>query len=205
MGLFSADNKMMQLLDTFFDYMQLLFLSLTFSLPILTIGPALTAKYYTAMKIARKESPHVMRAFWKSFRENFKQGMLLELIALAGIVILGIDWYIVLHTNFGLLSYVLLAVIAVVTFLSAIVGIYLFALLARFHAGTLRIVKCAFMIGIGKFWAGALCVLCNLMVLILCLRWPLYAFFIWLIAGALVLAAKSHLLVTILSKFEQDT
>ena len=123
MGFFSADNKMMQLLDTFFEYMQLLFLSLAFSLPILTIGPALTAKYYTAMKIARKESPHVMRAFWKSFRENFKQGMLLELIALAGILILGIDWYIVLHTNFGLLSYVLLAVIAVVTFLSAIVGI----------------------------------------------------------------------------------
>ena len=37
MGFFSADNKMMQLLDTFFEYMQLLFLSLAFSLPILTI------------------------------------------------------------------------------------------------------------------------------------------------------------------------
>ena len=54
MGFFSTDNKAMQLLDTFFDYLQLLLFTLVFSIPIVTIGPAMTAKHYTAMKIAER-------------------------------------------------------------------------------------------------------------------------------------------------------
>lgn len=202
MGFFSAENKIVQLLDIFFDYMLLLFLSLLFSVPIITIGPASTAKYYTAMKIARGESPNVIRAFLKSFRENFRQGLLLEGVAGIGILILGVDWYIILHTNFGLVSYVLLSVIAVATLIALFIGTYFFALLARFCAGTFRIVKCAFLIGIGKFWVGILLAVCNLAVPILCLVWSLYAPFIWLIAGSLLLSAKSHLLVMVLRQFE---
>ena len=198
MGFFSTDNKAMQLLDTFFDYLQLLLFTLVFSIPIVTIGPAMTAKHYTAMKIARKESPNVMQSFLKSFKENLKQGILLT-----AAVVLAADWYIVWHLDLGLLSYVLLSVIVVVTLMAAIIGEYSFALLARFNAGTLHVLKCALMIGTGKFGVSLLLVLCNIAVICACFIWYLYAVFIWLIAGALVLSIKSHLLVMVFSKFEE--
>ena len=203
MGFFSTDNKAMQLLDTFFDYLQLLLFTLVFSIPIITIGPALTAKHYTAMKIARKESPNVMQSFVKSFKENLKQGILLELIMLTAAAVLAVDWYIVWHLDLGLLSYVLLSVIVVVTLMAAIIGEYSFALLARFNAGTLHVLKCALMIGTGKFGVSLLLLLCNIAVVCACFIWYLYAVFIWLIAGALVLSIKSHLLVMVFSKFEE--
>lgn len=202
MGFFSTENKAMQLLDTFFDYLQLLLFTLVFSIPVITIGPALTAKHYTAMKIARKESPNVMQSFLKSFKENLKQGILLELILLAAGAVIAADWYIVWHLNLGLLSYVLLSVIVVVTLMTAIICEYSFALLARFNAGTLQVLKCSLMIGTGRFGISLLLLLCNIAVICACFIWYLYAVFIWLIAGALILSVKSHLFTMVFRKFE---
>lgn len=202
MGFFSTENKAMQLLDTFFDYLQLLLFTLVFSIPVITIGPALTAKHYTAMKIARKESPNVMQSFLKSFKENLKQGILLELILLAAGAVIAADWYIVWHLNLGLLSYVLLSVIVVVTLMTAIICEYSFALLARFNAGTLQVLKCSLMIGTGRFGISLLLLLCNIAVVCACFIWYLYAVFIWLIAGALILSVKSHLFTMVFKKFE---
>lgn len=202
MGFFSTENKAMQLLDTFFDYLQLLLFTLVFSIPVITIGPALTAKHYTAMKIARKESPNVMQSFLKSFKENLKQGILLELILLAAGAVIAADWYIVWHLNLGLISYVLLSVIVVVTLMTAIICEYSFALLARFNAGTLQVLKCSLMIGTGRFGISLLLLLCNIAVICACFIWYLYAVFIWLIAGALILSVKSHLFTMVFRKFE---
>lgn len=202
MGFFSTENKAMQLLDTFFDYLQLLLFTLVFSIPVITIGPALTAKHYTAMKIARKESPNVMQSFLKSFKENLKQGILLELVLLAAGAVIAADWYIVWHLNLGLLSYVLLSVIVVVTLMTAIICEYSFALLARFNAGTLQVLKCSLMIGTGRFGISLLLLLCNIAVICACFIWYLYAVFIWLIAGALILSVKSHLFTMVFRKFE---
>ena len=202
MGFFITENKAMQLLDTFFDYLQLLLFTLVFSIPVITIGPALTAKHYTAMKIARKESPNVMQSFLKSFKENLKQGILLELILLAAGAVIAADWYIVWHLNLGLISYVLLSVIVVVTLMTAIICEYSFALLARFNAGTLQVLKCSLMIGTGRFGISLLLLLCNIAVICACFIWYLYAVFIWLIAGALILSVKSHLFTMVFRKFE---
>lgn len=204
MGFFSTENKAMQLLDVFFDYLLLLLFTLVFSIPVITIGPALTAKYYTAMKIARKESPNVMQSFLKSFKENFRQGLLLELISLAAILILAADWYIVWHFNFGLISYVLLSVIIVVTLMAAMIGVYAYALLARFQDSTVHILKNAFMIGTGKFWVSILILLCDIAVICACLKWYLYAVFIWFILGALMLNAKGSLLAMVFAQFEDQ-
>ena len=54
MGIFSSDNPVIQWLDTFVDHLLLQLLTLVFSLPVVTIGAAEAAKYYTAQKLARK-------------------------------------------------------------------------------------------------------------------------------------------------------
>lgn len=204
MKLFSADNKAVQLVDIFLDYIWVTILTILFSLPIVTIGAALTAKYYTAMKIARGEAPQILSAFIKAFKDNFKQGVILELISALAITVLAIDWYIVFCFNFGLGSYVLLSVVGVVTLIFAIILSFSFPLLARFNAGTFYIIKSALMIGIGRLWVSILLVLCNVCVVVACFEWCIYIPFILLIGGAIALASKSHLLVMVLKKIEEN-
>ena len=69
----------------------LLFLILTF-LTILPIVPATTALYYAVVKSVRKERSYAIKEFFRSFVRNFKQGVVLSLIALALIGVLYIDF-----------------------------------------------------------------------------------------------------------------
>ena len=204
MSLFSADNKLMQFLDTFIDYVLLQLLTFAFCIPVVTIGAAMTAKYYTAMKLARKESPNILQSFLKSFKENFRQGFLLELAAGAAFAILAVDWYLLCSTNFGLISYLLLSVMIVVTIVVSMTAAFVFPLLARFHAGTGRILKSALEIGTGKFWVSLIFVLCNAALAAACVVWVVYGVFVWMIGGAALCWIRSMLLVMILKKFETE-
>ncbi len=51
-------------------------------LPVVTIGPACAALYYTVVKVIRRERSTVTEAFFSSLKENFRQGLYLNLIFL---------------------------------------------------------------------------------------------------------------------------
>lgn len=204
MSLFSADNKVMQFLDTFIDYVLLQLVTFVFCIPIVTIGAAMTAKYYTAMKLARKESPNILQSFLKSFKENFRQGLLLELVAGAAFAVLAVDWYLLCSTNFGLISYLLLSVMIAVTIVVGMTAAFAFPLLARFHAGTGQILKSALEIGTGKFWVSLIFVLCNVALAVACIIWIVYGVFVWLIGGAALCWLRSMLLVMVFKNFETE-
>lgn len=75
----------------------LIILNLLFLLcciPIVTIGPAITAMYYVTMKMVRNEEAYIARSFFKSFKENFKQGLGIWLIALVLIILEFMDFII---------------------------------------------------------------------------------------------------------------
>ena len=73
MGIFSPDSEFMLAVGKIADYVILNLLCVLFSIPIVTAGAAMTAKFYVAMKMTRGEEPQVLQAFLKSFRENLKQ------------------------------------------------------------------------------------------------------------------------------------
>jgi uncharacterized membrane protein YesL len=73
------------------DFMILNVLVLVFSIPVITIGPAVTAMYYVALKEVRGEEGYVVRDFWKAFRRNFRQGVIIELIVIVIALVLGLD------------------------------------------------------------------------------------------------------------------
>ena len=64
------------------------FLWLIACIPIITIGPASAALYYTIVKVVRKKHSTVTIAFWHSFKENLKQGIGITLFYLVYAVIL---------------------------------------------------------------------------------------------------------------------
>ena len=53
---------------------------LVFCIPVITIGPSTAALYYVTQKIIQGENPSIFRCFWKSYRDNLKQGIVLTLI-----------------------------------------------------------------------------------------------------------------------------
>ena len=99
MGFLRYDSDFMIMLGRIADYVILNVLCVIFSIPLFTVGAAVTAKYYVAMKLARKEEPNVFKAFIKSFRDNFKQATLLWLLSVFLSAFLAMDWFLLKKTG----------------------------------------------------------------------------------------------------------
>ena len=65
MKLFNLDSPLMQALNKVADLMWLSILTLFFCIPIITVGPALTALHYMALKIARDEECYITKDYFK--------------------------------------------------------------------------------------------------------------------------------------------
>ena len=52
-------------------------------IPVITAGASITAMYYVTLKMVRNEEAYIVRSFFKSFKQNFKQATIINLIMLA--------------------------------------------------------------------------------------------------------------------------
>ncbi len=94
-GIFDINGKLMSFGTKVTDLIWLNILTAICCIPIITIGPALTAMHYVLLRIYRNEEGYITRSYFKSFKENFKQATLIWLIYLAVILIVGFDTWIV--------------------------------------------------------------------------------------------------------------
>ena len=86
--IFNMDNKFFVFMGRVADLMILNILCIICCIPIITIGASVTAMYYVTLKMARNEESYIVRSFFKSFKENFKQATVIWLVALvAGILL----------------------------------------------------------------------------------------------------------------------
>lgn len=140
----------MQFLNKVADLMWLNILTLVCCIPVITVGPALTALHYMALKIARNEECYITRDYFKSFRLNFRQGVAIWLIELVIIMVLAGDFLIMRNSefNFGQPLKVVLIVVAVVMLFTFT---FTFPVLAKFDNTVMRTIKNAFLIGILQF------------------------------------------------------
>ena len=80
--LFNMDNKFFTVMGRVADLIMLNVVFLICCLPIVTIGASLTALHYVTLKMARNEESYIIRSFFKSFKQNFKQATIINLIML---------------------------------------------------------------------------------------------------------------------------
>lgn len=78
--MFSIDGKLFKALTKAGDFLILGFLMCVCSIPVITIGASVTAAFYVGLKLVRDEEGYVFKGFMKSFKENFRQGLIIELI-----------------------------------------------------------------------------------------------------------------------------
>ena len=124
------------------DMILLDILTLVLCLPVVTIGPALTALFYVTMKIVRDEEGYVFRGFFKSFKQNFKQGFLLELIVAAAVFILYFDIRVVnnwMAENNSLLIRLLFFALIGFALICTVTVVYIFPVLAKFDNPTKKV------------------------------------------------------------------
>lgn len=117
-------------------------------LPIVTIGPATTALFYSCQKMARDEEGYITRSFFHSFKVNLKQGTLIGLIMTISGAFLVFDGYVLrrLYKTSPFWA-VLTAVFIVACIAWLIVCMWIFPLLAHFNNTTGAMFKNAIMLG----------------------------------------------------------
>lgn len=133
-----------------FDMLVLSLLWLILCLPIITIGPASTAFYYTVVKVIRRERSYLLKEFFRSFRLNFKQGAILTLIYVMFIVVAYVDFrYAITLIEEGKQSgSMMLGIFIVLTVFVIFSVIYVFPVLSRFTVTIKNLFKWAFFLSI---------------------------------------------------------
>ena len=77
---FSMDNKFFTFMNKVADLCILNIICLVCCIPIVTAGASITAMYYVTLKMVRNEEAYIVRSFFKSFKDNFKQATIINLI-----------------------------------------------------------------------------------------------------------------------------
>ncbi len=137
MSFLRPDSEAMEFVGKVADYIIINLLTLFLSLPIITIGAAHTAKFYTSMKIARGEEPSAIKSYFKSFRDNFIQVTGAWLIMLLIVLILAFDWYNVCYGMATQMPFIGKVILAVLSFIVWSVIYCMFPFEARYKV-TLR-------------------------------------------------------------------
>ena len=131
------------------------------AIPIITIGPATTALYYTVNKSIRHNRGYAWKEFWSAFRSNFKQSTIVWLLNLLLIIIGLMDVYIlkVLGDSIPLSDIIKVLMVAFMLFL-VMWMFYVYPYIARFTIKTKPLIKnCAIIAMLNFHWTLLLLVL----------------------------------------------
>lgn len=109
-------------------------------------GPSSTAFYYTVVKVIRRERSYLFKEFFRSFKLNFKQGMLIafvyEILTFVGVV----DFlYLTEASGEGAkMNGIMLGAFLVLVIFTIFSAVYIFPVLSRFTVTTKNLIKWAF-------------------------------------------------------------
>lgn len=110
-------------------------------IPVLTIGSATAALYYSVVKSVRKERGSPLKEFFSAFKTNLKQGIFLTFIMLAIALLVVLNIYSADLTQNNNLSDIFVVLSRFVLLLGIFVFRYLFAILSRFTYKTAQYFK----------------------------------------------------------------
>jgi len=139
--LFQENSPVIRFLTGFADLIGVNLLLIVFSIPIVTMGAAITAALRVTRDIAKDEAAHIFRTFWRAFRENFRQATIVWIPYAVLLVGLGWDIYLfqfLLDESAYQKMLILLIVLLVMTVGT---GVYLFMLISRFENTVMQQVK----------------------------------------------------------------
>lgn len=144
-NLFDPNSGIMGFMSKVADMIILSLLWVVCSIPIVTMGAATAALYYTAVKSIRRDRSYIFQSFFSSFKENFIQGTLLWLLFLAVMAVLGVN----LRFSQGLIAsetgkitgFLLMVVYCLMGLVAGFTALYMLPVLSRFTLKKREILK----------------------------------------------------------------
>ncbi|MFD0704673.1 YesL family protein [Alloscardovia venturai] len=156
-GFFNQKNWFYQAMGTLFDLVVLNVVTLIVSLPIFTAGAALTSLHYVLWRTVRGEDGPLLRMYFQSFKENFKQVTSVWLVMIVLAFIGGADVYFDMHMQkfipsaSRVMQLAFIALVAIVTVV-AVAIVQWYTILASRYTNTNRVhLKNAVLISLGYF------------------------------------------------------
>lgn len=130
-NIFNLDNPLWRTVGKLVDVCLINIIYMILCIPIVTIGPATTALYYVMLKIVRDEESHIYRMFFRSFKENFKQGTIIGVIMTLLGLFFAYDIYLYFQMEQAFAKY--LAVFFIGVFIIYLMALtYVFPILSKF-------------------------------------------------------------------------
>lgn len=203
--LFNMESPVFQALSRLADLMLLNIIFLVTCIPIVTIGAAWTSLSYMTLKMVRNEESYIVRGYFKSFKQNFKQSTIMWIIVLLLAFLLYMDYRIMaVMTDVPGHNIIMIGIYAI-TLMGIFLLQYLFPLVAKFYNNTKNMFKNAFFMSIRHlpftvimtviFIGSGILTFLNGYTLV-------YGILIWLLGGfALVSLANSWFMVKIFDKY----
>ena len=135
MKFFSTEGGIYKFMTRLWDMIKLNFLWLICSLPIVTIGASTIAAFTITLKMVEEKEGYVARAFFKAFKANFKQGIVIGPIT----VIFAAALYLDFTLGKQYIGFVILGILSAFLFGIAIIDTY--PLLARYENKLLKTIR----------------------------------------------------------------
>ncbi len=181
MELFRPDSEFMEFLSKVTDYIIINLLTLFLSIPIITIGAAHTAKFYTSMKIVRGEEPSVIKSYFKSFKDNFAQVTGAWMIVFVIGLVLAFDWYNVLYGRAAAMPFILKAGLGLLTFVVWSVAYCMFPFEARYKVTLKELFKASMVMALLNFPRMVLIFIVTFLPYVVCAWYIQWGLAIWLL------------------------
>lgn len=205
--LFNYENPVIQFLARVGDLMILNLLFLVCSVPIVTLGASLTALHRVTQNMVFEQEEPLLKAFFKAFRQNFRQATLVWLVELVVIASLICDVLLVMAYFDGGLARAMYILVAVLAVLVTGVFSYLMPLIARYENGLRQQVNNAVVLAIIKLPKTLLLLLLNLLpFILLAVSVPVFVqtLIFWVVIGfAFVSFAASSILKPVFRELEK--
>ena len=201
---FNDQNPLWTGMSRIFDVFILNILWLLCCLPVFTLGPSTTAFFYAMINLVRGEENSVPRDFFRSFRQNFKQAILLGIPLTAIGAFLAVDVAMSHRAGTGIYTF-FMVFFAVMFLLWAFITLYIFPLLAKFEKNSRDLVVWAFLLSIRHLPKTLLMLLMLVVGLWLCHILPGLIFIVFGLVGQFQSILIASILKSQLPDIHRDT
>lgn len=129
----------------FFDILQLNFMWLLFSIPIITIGASTVAAMSVALKMVDDEEGYIGKSFIQAFKENWKQGIVLGMLSIVASYAVYLDFQLFETVEGNPIMFLLIGLVS--WFVVVMCLIYAYPLVARYENTLIRTIQNSYRIG----------------------------------------------------------
>lgn len=202
MKFFSIDSPLYQFMQRLWDILKLNIMWLLFCIPIVTIGGSTIAAFSVLLRMSEDQEGDVIKDFWKAFKENWKQGILIGLLPPICFEAVYLDFQIYNASENGSIGLLIMGCFSAYIFIFCL--LYVFPLLARYDNTVINSIKNSFRIGM-KFFGRTALLLVIIVIELLIIFWNGTTMFIGALIGpACIMFTISGVAMHIFRKIEED-